>query len=231
VRLPYARIVESVLWYVIPLAMALALSVLPILAAVLILLSPNPVPVGVGYLSGWALGVLVLVSVFTLGARVVPSVGPERMPGWAHGVELVIGILLVVYAVISQVRSRTKDAVAPSWTRALSSLSPRRALLFGVAMNVRPKNLTLAVAAGLAIGSAALNPVASGLAIVVFTVVGISTVAGLVLSFLFGDKRVRPALERFSVWLQRHSGLVLRVSLLAIGLLLIGIGTTNLVSA
>ena len=37
------------LWYVVPLGVAAALSVFPILAVVLLLLSPNPIPASVGY--------------------------------------------------------------------------------------------------------------------------------------------------------------------------------------
>ena len=49
------------LWYVVPLGVAAALSVFPILAVVLLLLSPNPIPASVGNLAGWSGGVLVLV--------------------------------------------------------------------------------------------------------------------------------------------------------------------------
>ena len=42
------------LWYVVPLGVAAALSVFPILAVVLLLLSPNPIPASVGYLAGWS---------------------------------------------------------------------------------------------------------------------------------------------------------------------------------
>ena len=60
------------LWYVVPLGVAAALSVFPILAVVLLLLSPNPIPASVGYLAGWSGGVLVLVTLFSLGARLIP---------------------------------------------------------------------------------------------------------------------------------------------------------------
>lgn len=84
------------LWYVVPLGVAAALSVFPILAVVLLLLSPNPIPASVGYLAGWSGGVLVLVTLFSLGARLIPPSTTERMPSWAHVVEIAIGVLLVV---------------------------------------------------------------------------------------------------------------------------------------
>ncbi|WOQ70407.1 GAP family protein [Microbacterium limosum] len=221
----------SVLWYILPLGVAMALSVLPLLAAVLILLRPDPLPVGVGYLAGWAIGVLVLVTVFTLAASLIPAGRGTSIPGWAHTVEIALGGALAVWGVWSIARARSAPPTAPSWTRALTSIGPRRAAAFGLAMNLRPKNLTLAVAAGLAIGSASLDIVDSGLAITVFTLIGVSTVAALVLSYLFGNRRVRPALERLSSWLLSHASTVLRVSLVVVGAALVAIGASNLVAS
>jgi len=222
--------VTSVLWYILPLGVAMALSVLPLLAAVLILLRPDPLPVGVGYLAGWSIGVLVLVTVFTLATSVIPSDRGTSVPGWAHTAEVVLGAALMAWGVWSIARARSAPATAPSWTRALTSIGPRRAAAFGLAMNLRPKNLTLAVAAGLAIGSASLDIVDSGLAIALFTLIGVSTVAALVLSYLFGNRRVRPALERLSSWLLSHASTVLRVSLVVVGAMLVALGASNLVA-
>ena len=161
------------LWYVVPLGVAAALSVFPILAVVLLLLSPNPIPASVGYLAGWSGGVLVLVTLFSLGARLIPPSTTERMPSWAHVVEIAIGVLLVVGGIwrTAADRRRPEPASAPSWTKALDKVGPRRAFAFGLAMNVRPKNLAIALAAGLAIGSASLSIVGSSLTVLIFTAV------------------------------------------------------------
>jgi len=223
--------VESVLWYVIPLGIAMAFSMLPILAAVLLLLSPRPVPVSVSYLAGWTLGVLVLVTIFTLVARLVPTGTADRMPQWVHGVEIALGAILILWGVVSLVRGRRGEpARAPSWTSALQRFGPRRAFGVGLAMNLRPKNLTLVLAAGLAIGSASLDVVGAGVAIVVFTVVAISTVAGLVLAYLFGNKSVRPLLELLSGWLVSHANTVLWFTMLLVGALLVLLGVGHLLS-
>lgn len=223
---------ESVLWYVVPLAIAMAFSILPILAAVLLLLSPRPVPVSVSYLTGWAIGVLVLVTLFTSVASLVPAGLSDRMPPWAHGVEIALGAILALWGLVSLLRGRGgTPAKAPSWTSMLRGIGPRRAFGFGLAMNLRPKNLTLVLAAGLAIGTAGLHVLDAGVAIVVFTVVGISTVAALVLVYLFGDSRVRPLLERLSGWLVTHASTVLWMSMLVVGALLVGLGIAHLVAS
>jgi hypothetical protein len=51
----------------------------------------------------------------------------------------------------------------------MDNVGPRRAFAFGLAMNVRPKNLAIALAAGLAIGSASLSVVGSSLTVLIFT--------------------------------------------------------------
>ncbi len=218
------------LWYVVPLGVAMALSLLPVLAAVLLLLSPRPVPVGLAYLAGWTLGVLLLVSVFTVAARVLPR-ETGRMPPWTHSAEIALGVVLLVWGIVSFVRARGgRTPKTPSWAGMMQEIGPRRAAAFGLAMNVRPKNLTLVLAAGLAIGAGSLPALAAGLAIVVFTLVGVSTVAGLVLAYVFGSTRVRPRLEGLGVWLARNAGTVLWSSMLFVGALLIAIGTAHLVA-
>lgn len=222
--------VDSVLWYVLPLGLATALSLFPILAVVLFLLSPSPVPTSIGYLAGWSSGILILATLFTLGARLIPPSTSERMPPWAHVVEIVLGLALVVGGLwrVVAARRRAKPASVPSWAKAMDRIGPGRAFAFGIAMNVRPKNLTLALAAGLAIGSASLNVVGSSLAVLLFTAVAVSTVAALVLSYVFGSRSVRPRLQRLSDWLVGNSALVLDASVVLVGVLLIGIGIVNL---
>lgn len=218
------------LWYVVPLGVAAALSLFPILAVVLLLLSPNPIPSGVGYLAGWSVGVLVLVTVFSLGARLIPPSTTERMPPWAHVAELALGLLLLAAGIWRTVadRQRTTPSDPPSWTKAIDRIGPRQAFAFGLAMSVRPKNLAIALAAGLAIGSASLSIVGSSLTVLIFTAVAVSTVAALVLSYVFGSHSVRPRLERFSDWLVANSSLVLNLSVVVVGALLVVLGTVNL---
>lgn len=218
------------LWYIVPLGVAAALSVFPILAVVLLLLSPNPIPASVGYLAGWSAGLLVLVTLFALGARLIPPSTTERMPPWAHVVEIALGVLLVAAGIWRTVAGRRRETPAspPSWTKAMDNVGPRRAFAFGLAMNVRPKNLAIALAAGLAIGSASLSVVGSSVTVLIFTAVAISTVAALVLAYVLGSHSVRPRLERLSGWLVANSSLVLSISVVLIGALLIIIGTVNL---
>lgn len=214
------------LWYVLPLALAVALSIFPVLAAILLLLSSKPTSASIGYAVGWSLGILVLVTTFAVGARLIPKDRSQGLPSWLHYAEIVVGVALIVEGTVTVVRERRRAATAapPQWLQVASGLSPRRAFAFGVLMNLRPKNLTLTLAAGLAIGAAPISLVAASVSVLLFAVVGVSTVAGLVLASLLAPQRVRPLLGALNTWLVSHASLVLRISVVLVGVLLVVVG-------
>ena len=63
----------SVIGDVLPLAVGIAVSPIPIIAAILMLLSPRARGTSVGFLFGWVLGIAVAVTVFTLLSAVLPQ--------------------------------------------------------------------------------------------------------------------------------------------------------------
>lgn len=220
------------LWYVLPLAIAVALSIFPVLAVVLLLLSPDPMRSSTAYTVGWAAGVMLLVAVFAAGARLIPDGASEHVPAWVHYVAIVVGAFLVVEGAVASVRERRREGTgeAPRWLRAASALRPRRAFGFGLLMNARPKNLALTLAAGLAIGAAPITLLGAGALALVFALVGASTVIGLLLAYVFGKGRVRPLLTRLDAWLVSHAALVLKISIVLIGALMIVLGVSALAS-
>lgn len=209
-----------------PLAAAIALSVFPILAVVLLLLSKDPARASIAYALGWLTGVVGLVALFAVGANLIPRDMSETMPWWVHYVEIVVGAGLVVAGTLAAVRERRRsgDAEPPRWLLAARDLGPRRAFVFGLLMNLRLKNLALTLAAGIAIGGADIDFFAGGVSVAVFAVVGVSSVAGLVVAFLLFRERVGPVLEFLNRWLMSNASFVLKISIAVIGALLIGIG-------
>ena len=61
----------------LPLALGIAISPIPIIAAILMLLSPRARVTSVGFLLGWVLGIVVAVSAFTLLSAVLPEEDPD----------------------------------------------------------------------------------------------------------------------------------------------------------
>ncbi|MEV4686770.1 GAP family protein [Microbacterium sp. LWH3-1.2] len=221
----------TVLWYTIPIALAIALSVFPIVSVLVLLLAPDPMRRSVLFTGGWFGGLLVLVAAFTIGAALIPDEARGPFPPWAHVVEIVIGVVLIVMTLVVGRRARRADTAKSLDLSGLANgMTGPRAFAFGLMMNVRPKNIVLTVAGGLAIGAAALDLVATSTIVVIFTVVAASTVAGLVVVCAVGRTRVRPGLDRVRVFLVDHASAVLQVVGVLVGALLIAIGTVRLVS-
>jgi Na+/proline symporter len=63
----------SVIGEILPLAVGIAISPIPIIAAILMLLSPRAKATSVGFLLGWLAGILVAVVLFTLLSSVLPQ--------------------------------------------------------------------------------------------------------------------------------------------------------------
>ena len=59
----------SVIGEILPLAIGIAISPIPIIAAILMLLSPKAKGTSIGFLLGWVVGIVVAVTVFTLLSR------------------------------------------------------------------------------------------------------------------------------------------------------------------
>ena len=90
----------------IPLAVAAAVSTLPACVTILVLLSDNRDRSALPYLVGFVVGTLLLVTVGTLSASLLPPPRP-RQPNTLVGViEILIGVALVALGVLTGVDAR-----------------------------------------------------------------------------------------------------------------------------
>lgn len=212
---------------ILPLALGVAISPIPIIAAILMLLSPKAKVTGVGFLLGWILGIIVVVTVFTLLAALIPQGDPDAAKPIQGVIQLLLGALLLLLAVRNW-RSRPAPGVEPTmpkWMQAIDKISFFGALGLGLLLSgVNPKNLMLGAAAGVSIGSAALSTGESALVIGVFTLLAASTVLVPVVGYLFAAERLRGTLDALRGWLTRENALIMAVLLLVIGVVLIGKG-------
>lgn len=212
---------------ILPLALGIAISPIPIIAAILMLLSPKARVTSVGFLLGWVIGIVVATTVFTLLASTIPADDPDASKPVQGVIQLVLGALLLLLA-IRNWRSRPKagaEAPLPKWMQAIDSFTFVKA--FGLAFllsALNPKNLLMAAAGGTAIGGAALPGAEVTLVIAIFTVLAASTVLVPVVGYLIAANRLGPALEAMRGWLQKENAVIMAVLLLVIGVNLIGKG-------
>ena len=221
---------NEVIGELLPLAVGVAISPIPIIAAILMLLAAKAGGTSVGFLLGWVAGIAVATGLFAAlaGAGFGRSAEPSAAVSW---ITIGLGVLLVLLAG-RQWRGRPKpgvDAELPRWMSAMDTFTlPKAAGLGFVLSAVNPKNLLMCVAAGAVIGSAGLSGSADVAVVAVFTVLAASTVAVPVLAYAVARDRLRGPLDELKEWLQAHNAAVMSVLLLVIGTVLIGKGIGGL---
>ena len=215
----------------LPLAVAIAISVTTIITTVLMLLSPKAKSRTVGLLVGCVVGVGGAVALFTLLADMLPTQDSGGSSLEASVIRMVVGVLLVVLA-LRQWRGRPASgdrAELPKWMAGVDSIMPGKALVLGLLLSaVVPKNLLLALSAGLIVGEAAFSNGRAALVIVVFTAIATSTVAVPVVAHLVAPARMRGPFERIREWLVGNNVAIMVVLLLVIGVVMIGNGIASL---
>ena len=218
---------NEVIGETLPLALGVAISPIPIIAAILMLLSPKARGTSLGFLLGWVLGILVPVVAFTLLASVLPETDDSSAKPVAGTIKIVLGALLLILAA-KQWRSRpTGDAepALPKWMKAIDTMTVGRAFVLGFLLSgLNPKNLLMGAAAGMAIGSADLTTTNYVITIAVYTVVAASTVAIPIIAYLSAASRMAAPLASLRTWLVHNNAAVMAVLLLVIGVVLVGKG-------
>ena len=216
--------------HILPIALAVAISSVPIMATILILLSPKRAVSSIPFLVGWVLGIAIVVTICTLGAQAVLASRSPRRADTAVGVgEILVGLALVVISIVAWVRVRRNPSTTmPRWLNAVGSFGPWSAFGVAFALNLRPKGLLLAIAAGLALRGDGVSATEALIAILIYTIVGASTVAVPIIVTLAAPERMEPRLVSMKDWLARNSSSVTAVILFVIGVVIIGTGLGRL---
>ncbi|MEV0803986.1 GAP family protein [Kribbella sp. NPDC050281] len=208
-----------------PLAVAVALSPVPVIATLLMLLARRSTDTGLGFLLGWTAGIAVVTTVSALFASTSRvEARSDTSPMATDWILLWLGLLLLLLGIRGWSRRRRSPAVTtrPRWMDALDSFSRVRAAGLGVVLSaLNPKNLAICAVAGAMIGDTSGETVEQVAAIAVFVVIATSTVALPVLSYLVARDRLRPSLDRLREWLEENSRAVVSALFVAIGLVLL----------
>jgi threonine/homoserine/homoserine lactone efflux protein len=212
---------------ILPYALGIAISPIPVIAAILMLLSPKARVTSVGFLLGWLTGIVLAVTVFVLLSSVLPDTGDDGSQPVKAVIHLVLGALLLLLAV-RQWLGRPKageEPALPKWMQAIDRIRFATAFGLGFLLSaINPKNLLMAAAAGVAVGSAALATGEVVVVIAVFTVIAASTVLVPVVAYLIASARLRGPLDALRTWLAKENAVIMAVLLLVIGVSLIGKG-------
>jgi Sap, sulfolipid-1-addressing protein len=214
----------------LPSAVGVAVSPMPIVAVVLMLVTPRARTNGPAFLVGWLLGIAIVGGAALALASPADANDGGAPADWVSWLELVLGVLLLLLAV-RQWRGRPApgdDVQTPKWMSALDSFTPLKATGVAAALGgVNPKNLLLIVAGAAAVAQTGISAGQQAVAWVVFTLIAaIGVAAPIVIYFAMGDRAPAP-LNGLKDWLARNNTAIMAILCLIIGVKLVGDAITG----
>lgn len=212
---------------ILPLAIVVAFSPVPIIAVILVLFSARARTNGPAFLVGWIVGLAALGAI-VLALSDAGDLSGDTGPSTTAGVvQLILGGLLLL-AAVRQWRSGPapgEEAVMPKFLTGVDSLTPVRAVGTGLLLSaVNPKNMLLTIGAAVTIGQAGLTTGQQIGALAIFVLLGSVAVALSVGYSLLGGEGAAARLESAKGWLTANNATVMFVLLLVLGVVLIGRG-------
>lgn len=203
----------------IPHAVAVALSPMPIAALIFLLLSNRPKANSLGFLAGWfiALVVNVFIFAFLFGASGVPQGGD---PIGVRIFHFVLGVILILFA-LNEWKKRPKKGqkpAVPKWMREIAGFTPTKSFLIATALvTINAKNTVLDVAVGDLINNKAESIESGVVAIFVFSfIASFSILIPVIAFFLFGD-RLKKTLDSLNGFFIKKSNMILFILFLILG--------------
>ena len=216
---------------ILPLAIAVTISPVPIIAEILLLFSKKPVPNATAYLAGFVLGVGGVLGILVIAAGAMNLSGGSGPSKGAGSFELVLGVLLL-FASVRRFRSRPKtgeETSMPKWMAGIEEFSPGRSLAVGAALGaVNPKNLAVGIAAAVTIGSADLSAGHEAIAVIVYVIIAVLGVAAPLVVLVAMKEKSQPILDSWKAWLEQNNATVMAVLFLVFAVVLIGKGIAAL---
>ena len=216
----------------LPLAIGIAISPLPIIAVILILTTAQARTNGLAFLGGWLFGlavVAVVVLVVTDAADAATSSDSSRI---VNVIKLVLGLLLLFLA-WRKLRRRPRpgeEAPMPKWMSALDRFTPGRSLAVGALLaGPKPKNLILNAAAAAGIAQSGIGAVQqTAVLILLILISSVGIIAPVAVYFVMGEEKSARVLGGWKTWLAANNGAVMTVLFVVFGFVLVGKGIGGL---
>lgn len=210
---------------ILPLAIGVAISPVPIIAIVLMLGTPRARATGPAFALGWIAGLTVAGTIMLVIASGNATTDMGKPETWVSLLKLIFGALFLLLAV-KQWRSRPvagEEAVMPKWMRTIDTFKAGKAIVAGVVLSgLNPKNLALTIAAAAAIAQAGISSGQEAGAMAIFVAIGSLTIlAPVVIYFALGSRAAR-ILDGLKTWMAAHNAAIMAVLLLVLGFKLIG---------
>jgi hypothetical protein len=215
--------VGQAFWQVVPLALAAALSSVPISATIFILLSKGRTRSGIAFLAGTVFGAFATLTLATVAGQALPG-RPHEHEALVGKLEIVAGTAMVLLGVATLARRRASSGRGAGWLTGIGSLSILPIFGIGLALNIRPKAMLLVAAASLAISGANLPFDENLLLVALYTAIATCTVVVPIIVTILFPRRMEPRLLAAKGWIAAHSTAVGATIMNLMGGFVIGLG-------
>jgi len=218
---------------VLPFAIGVAISPVPIIAVILMLFSSKARVNGPVFLLGWVAGLAIVSGVVYAIADSSSASNDSSASDTVSWVKIGLGVMLLALSLRSWRKRPAPGAEPemPTWMAGIDALAPGKALGLGVLLSaVNPKNLILAIGAAAGLAQLGVPTGDAVLSLIVFVVLGSLTIAGPVVYYLAGGEDAKSALDELKAWLAAHNAAVMTVLFLVFGAVLIAKGLGLLTS-
>ena len=217
---------RDVVLHMLPFAVGIAISPVPIITVILMLFTPRPKSNGAGFLLGWFLGIgLPALVVFMLDRMINQGNDASPPSRIASTLRIAFGFLLILVATWNWVKRNKPDDEnkKPLLMKVVDSITPWKAILLGFlfADVTNPKNLALTVAGCLAIAGGHLTALGNIFSLTLFTGMASLGVAIPVLLFMSGGEKAKQTVEQWRQWLMKHKKGVMAVLFFVFGVALL----------
>jgi threonine/homoserine/homoserine lactone efflux protein len=210
---------------VLPFAVGVAVSPMPIVAVVLMLVTGRARSTSLSFVAGWVVGLAVVgTAVLAIGGS--DGASQRGSPAtWVSALKLVLGLLLLFVAV-RRWRARPPDGgepATPKWMGAIEDFTPVKAGAAGLVLaGVNPKNLLLTVGGAAAIAQTGVAGGEQAVALAVLVVLATVSVAAPVAVYFAMGTRAQRVLDNLKNWMAAHNAAIMAVLCLVFGAKLIG---------
>ncbi|HET9201430.1 MAG TPA: GAP family protein [Dehalococcoidia bacterium] len=216
---------------IIPQAVGVAISPVPIIATILMLFTPRARTNAPAFAVGWVLALIVVGAIVLLVSDASDTASEETPSDIVFLIKVLIGLLFIFLA-YRQWQSRPaegEEPAMPGWMSTIESFTPAKSFGLGALLaGVNPKNLGLTLAAAAAIGQAGLDGVDPWVVLIIFVVLGSLTIAGPVIYYLLAGASAERTLDTMKAWLVANNATVMTVLFVVLGAKILGDGLGGL---
>lgn len=216
---------RDVVLHMLPFAVGIAISPVPIITVILMLFTPRPESNGAGFLLGWFLGIGIPALVVFMLDRMFNQGNDSTPPSHvASMIRIAVGLILISVATWNWIHRNKPDDEnkKPLLMKVVDSITPWKAIVLGFlfADVTNPKNLALTVAGCMAITGGHLSAVGNIISLTLFTGLASLGVAIPVLLFMSGGETAKQTVEQWRQWLMKHKKGVMAVLFFVFGIAL-----------